>query len=137
MHNACYAGISYPAGILADRMNKWLLLGFGYGCGVATALLLALNLSTIPWLLFAFILGGIYVGIEETLEDSLAAELVPAPQRGTGFGTMATVNGIGDFISSLVVGWLWAAYGPRVGFGFATGVMAIGTLLILTRRHKH
>lgn len=25
VHNVCYAGISYPAGILADRTNKWLL----------------------------------------------------------------------------------------------------------------
>lgn len=133
VHNVCYAGISYPAGILADRTNKWLLLGFGYGCGTATALLLALNLSTIPWLLLAFVLGGIYVGIEETLEDSLAAELLPTAQRGTGFGALATVNGIGDFISSLSVGWLWAAYGAHAGFGFAFGVMAIGTLLILRR----
>ena len=76
-------------------------------------------------------LGGIYVGIEETLEDSLAAELLPNELRGTGFGAMATVNGIGDFISSLAVGWLWAAFGPRVGFGFACGVMAVGTFLIL------
>ena len=91
-----------------------------------------MNLSTVPWLLLAFVLGGTYVGIEETLEDSLAAELLPSHQLGTGFGAMATVNGIGDFISSLAVGWLWAAYGPRVGFGLACGVMAMGAFLILT-----
>jgi MFS family permease len=132
VHNICYAGISYPAGILADRMNKWILLGLGYGCGAATALLLALNLSTVPWLVLAFIFGGIYVGIEETLEDSLAAELLPNNVRGTGFGALATVNGIGDFISSLAIGWLWTALGPGVGFGFAFAVMAMGTFLIVT-----
>jgi MFS family permease len=136
VHNICYAGISYPAGVLADRVDKTILLSLGYGCGVATALLLALNLTTIPWLLLAFVLGGIYVGIEETLEDSLAAELLPVAQRGTGFGALATVNGIGDFISSLSVGWLWAAYGPRAGFGFAAGVMAIGTFLIFRGRRQ-
>ena len=134
VHNVCYAGISYPAGILADRMNKWLVLGFGYSCGVATALLLALNVSTVPWLLLAFILGGIYVGIEETLEDSLAAELLPVSQRGTGFGALASINGIGDFVSSLSIGWLWSAYGANVGFGFAAAVMAIGTFLTLRGR---
>jgi dipeptide/tripeptide permease len=96
--------------------------------------MLALNLSTIPWLLLAFVFGGIYVGIEETLEDSLAAELLPSVQRGTGFGAMATVNGIGDFISSLVVGWLWSAYGVAVGFGFAAIVMTAGTILMFARR---
>ncbi len=134
VHNVCYAGISYPAGILADKVNKWRLLGFGYSCGVATAILLASNVSTVPGLLSAFVLGGIYVGIEETAEDSLAAELVPTMQRGTGFGALATVNGIGDFISSLSVGWFWSAYGPRVGFSFAAGVMALGTFLILKYR---
>jgi MFS family permease len=130
VHNFCYAGISYPAGVLADRINKRTLLSLGYGCGVATALLLALNISTIPWLLLAFALGGIYVGIEETVEDSLAAELLPEAQRGMGFGALATVNGIADFASSFSVGWLWSAYGPRVGFGFAAAMMAIGTIVI-------
>ena len=136
VHNVCYAGISYPAGILADRMNKWVLLGFGYACGGTTALLLAFKLSTLPWLLLAFILGGIYVGIEETLEDSLAAQLLPSTQRGTGFGAMATVNGIGDFISSLAVGWLWSVYGAPIGFGFAAVVMSSGTLLMFVEGRR-
>ena len=76
-------------------------------------------------------LGGVYVGIEETLEDALAAELLPGHQRGTGFGAMATVNGIGDFVSSLTVGWLWAAYGPGAGFGFACLLMAAGAILVI------
>ena len=126
-----YAAISYPAGILADRMNKWILLGIGYGCGAGTALLLASNISSLPLLVLAFCMGGAYVGIEETLEDSLAAQLLPAHQRGTGFGTMAVVNGMGDFISSLTVGWLWAVYGPGAGFGFASGLMVFGAFLIL------
>jgi MFS family permease len=131
VHNVCYAGISYPAGILADRLNKWTLLGFGYACGAGTALLLALNISSIPGLLAAFILGGVYVGIEETLEDSLGAELLPSVQRGTGFGALATVNGIGDFISSLLVGWLWSVNGPSLAFGFAAIVMGSGTALVI------
>jgi len=44
--------------------------------------------------------------------------------RGTGFGALAVVNGIGDSISSLVVGWLWTAFNPGAGFGFAFVLMA-------------
>ena len=131
IHNVVYAAISYPAGILADRMNKWVLLGIGYGCGAATALLLAFNISSLPMLVLAFCLAGAYVGIEETLEDSLAAQLLPSHQHGTGFGSMAVVNGMGDFISSLTVGWLWTVYGPGAGFGFAFLLMVIGAILIL------
>ena len=115
-------------------MNKWLLLGFGYGCGVVTALLLAFNLSTIPWLLLAFILGGIYVGIEETLEDSLAAELAPREQHGMAFGTLAAVNAVGDFVSSAVIGLLWSFASPSAAFGFASLLFLLGAVLILRSR---
>jgi hypothetical protein len=87
-------------------MNKRVLLAFAYATRASTALLLALNLNSLTTLAAVFVLGGAYVGMEETLEDSLAAELLPDVLRGTGFGTMAVVNGVGDFVSSLTVGWL-------------------------------
>ena len=50
--------------------------------------------------------------------------------------TMAVVNGVGDLISSLCVGWLWAALGPSVGFGYAVVLMAAGAALVfVTRNH--
>ena len=130
LHNMVYAGVSYPAGVLADRMNKRTLLALGYGLGAATALLLVLNVTSLPLLILVFILGGAYVGVEETLEDSLAAELLPEESRGTGFGTMAVVNGAGDLVSSVTVGWLWAAFGPAVGFTFALTLMSAGALVV-------
>ena len=133
LHNAVYAAVSYPAGSLADRMNKYSLLALGYLCGATTALLLAFQLQDPVLLAFVFVLGGIYVGIEETLEDSLAAELLPHNMRGTGFGALAVVNGIGDSISSLAVGWLWTAFTPAAGFGFAFVVMATGALFVWTQ----
>jgi MFS family permease len=135
LHNIVYAGISYPAGALADKFNKRILLVIGYTIGAATVLLLAMNVTSLFALALVFVLGGAYVGIEETLEDSLAAELLPEVVRGTGFGTMAVVNGAGDLISSLCVGWLWAAFGARVGFGFALILMTVGIVVVWTTRH--
>jgi MFS family permease len=134
LHNIVYAAVSYPAGALADKMNKRVLLVIGYSIGVATALLLLLEVSSIAGLVLMFILAGTYVGVEETLEDSLAAEMLPATVRGTGFGAMAVVNGIGDFVSSISTGWLWALFGARVGFGFALVMMTIGTIVVWTMR---
>lgn len=130
LHNVVYAAISYPAGVLADRMNKRALLALGYGLGAGCALLLVLNVTSLPLLILVFVLGGAYVGVEETLEDSLAAELLPEESRGTGFGTMAVVNGAGDFVSSITVGWLWAVFGPAVGFTFALALMSAGALVV-------
>ena len=126
LHNVCYAASTYPAGFLADRWNKRKLLSAGYGLGALVALMLAAGANSLPMLAAAFALGGTYVGVEETLEDSLAAEYVPAQQRGAGFGLLAIVNGVGDFFSSIVTGSLWNAAGPTVAFGFAAMVMTAG-----------
>ena len=134
LHNVVYAAISYPAGALADKMNKRVLLAVGYALGATTVLLLVLGINSIPLLAVVFVLGGVYVGIEETLEDSLAAELLPGNIRGTGFGTMAVVNGGGDLVSSLCVGWLWATFGAAVGFGFSLILMTAGTVMVWTMR---
>ncbi len=45
-----------------------------------------------------FVLAGLYVGTEDALEDSVAAELVPKEQHGMAFGTLAAVNAAGDFL---------------------------------------
>ena len=81
-----------------------------------------------------FVLAGMFVGIEEALEDSLAAELVPAEQHGMAFGTLAAVNAVGDFGSSLLIGVLWSAYSPTAGFAVAGGLFLAGLLLLLRLR---
>jgi MFS-type transporter involved in bile tolerance (Atg22 family) len=81
-------------------------------------------------LVIVFVLAGIYVAAEEALEDSLAAELVDKDSHGMGFGVLATVNGAGDFISSLVVGLLWASFGSGVAFAYSAILFAVGAFFI-------
>jgi hypothetical protein len=47
-----------------------------------------------------------------------------------GFGVLATVNGLGDSISSLTVGLLWASFGSGIAFGYSAILFAIGALFI-------
>ena len=130
LHNAIYASVSYPAGLLADHVNKRALLTCSYALGGLTAILLARGAGTLPVLAVVFALGGAYVGMEETLEDSFSAEVLPENQRGSGFGLLAVVNGLGDMFSSATVGWLWAGFGPAVGFGFAALLMGLGAAVV-------
>jgi MFS family permease len=78
-----------------------------------------------------FVLGGLFVATEETLEDSLCAELVTEQHHGMAFGTLATVNGIGDFASSMIVGLLWTTLGTSVAFSYSVALFTIGAVLIL------
>ena len=130
LHNIFYAAFSYVGGLLADHFPKNLLLAGGYGL----AALMALGIMFLPanfWLLaLVFMLGGVQVAIEETLEDSFCAELVEPAQHGMAFGVLATVNGAGDFLSSVIVGLLWSAFGPTVAFGYSALLFIAGAVLV-------
>ena len=131
LHNVFYASFAFIAGWLADRLPKKILLSAGY----FLAAVMAVSVMALPlgiWTLgLVFVLGGVYVAIEETLEDSLCAELVSADQHGMAFGVLATVNGVGDFLSSIVVGALWTAFGTTIAFGYTLVLSVIGALLVL------
>jgi hypothetical protein len=47
------------------------------------------------------------------------------------FGTLAAVNAVGDFTSSLIVGALWSALGVGAAFGFSAVLFAAGAILIV------
>ncbi len=130
LHNVIYAGMSYPVGVLGDRLNKRTLLAMGYLLAALMGLGLMLPFSSIGYLAFIFVLGGFYIAVEDTLERALAAELLPEQVRSTGFGTLAAVNGVGDLVSSLIVGLLWTTFSPAVGFGYAALLSVAGALIL-------
>jgi hypothetical protein len=47
------------------------------------------------------------------------------------FGVLATVNGVGDFLSSAMVGLLWSTFGQTVAFGYTAVLFLIGTILVV------
>jgi len=136
VRNVLYAAVSFPVGVLADRMDKTKLLGIGYLLGVVTAGLTAASVSARDPNLFhlgiIFACAGIYIAIQDSLEGAIPADLVPAPSRGTAYGVMGTVNGIGDLTASVLVGSLWTAVSPATGFGCAGAVMLMGALLLIS-----
>jgi MFS family permease len=131
LHNVFYAGFSYLGGWLADRFPKRLLLSGGYAVAFLMALTIVLLPAGIVPLVLVFVLGGIQVAIEETVEDSFCAELVDSAQHGMAFGLLATVNGFGDFLSSTAVGLLWSAAGPSLAFTYSAVVFLLGALLVM------
>ena len=131
LHNIFYAASAFCAGWMADRMDKRRLLAGGYALAAAMGagvIFLAPNL----WAFAAiFAVGGIYLGIEEACEDSLCAELVGEEHHGMAFGVLATVNGVGDMLSSFIVGLLWTAVGIPAAFGYSAVLSLAGALLVL------
>jgi MFS family permease len=135
LHNVFYAASAYLSGWLSDYLpQRKYVLAAGYALAGVTALLLCTGTQSLWLLAVIFIIGGLYMGTEEALEDSLAAELVPKEQHGMAFGTMAAVNALGDFISSVAVGALWSAFNVATAFGASAILFFAGALLILRLR---
>jgi len=133
--NVLYAGASYPIGALSDRLGRLGILVLGYVVGALTAAgfvaAFALSWRHPVYLLGLFCLAGIYIAAEDALEGAMTADLVPAVEsRGIAYGVLGTVNGIGDLAASVIVGALWTAVSPAVGFAYATAAMAAGAVAI-------
>lgn len=130
LHNVLYALFSMVAGWLADRFQKNRLLAAGYALGAVMAVCIIALPAGLWTFALVFALGGIYVAVEETLEDSFCAELVGEEHHGMAFGVLATVNGVGDFVSSVVVGGLWTLAGTGVAFAYSALLFLAGSILV-------
>lgn len=134
VHNVVFAALSYPVGALADKIGKRGLIAAGYTAGALMCMGFIFAPANTLWFGLLFALAGVHMAVQQALEKSLSAELLDPPVRGTGFGVLATVNGVGDFVSSIVVGALWSAAAPAAGFIYAAVFMLIGAGLIYFRR---
>ncbi|MEM2130092.1 MAG: MFS transporter [Candidatus Bathyarchaeia archaeon] len=124
---------AYVFGALGDRFNKRLLLALGYLIfGVYCIGFIVLTPEVLTYAVL-FLLAGVETGAIDSTARAYASELLGETERGTGFGVMSTIDGVGDFTSSTVAGTLWTlssstftfAYGAMLGFA------AMGILLLL------
>lgn len=134
VRNLTYALASFPIGTLSDRMNRKVLLTIGYLIAFATVagfvLAFVFNWANVLYLFFLFALAGVYIAAEDTLESTITADFIPSATRGIGMGVLGTVNGIGDFGASVLVGVLWTAVSPVAAFGASALLMLCGAFLL-------
>lgn len=130
LHNIVYAAVSYPVGSLGDRVDKRRLLSVGYALFGTMCLLFLVNTPSVLYLTFLFILAGVYMGIVDAMERSLAAGYLPLDQRGIGYGALATANSFGDLASSVIVGFLWTNVSYTAGFLYAAILTLLGAMAL-------
>lgn len=118
LHNAVSAAAAFPIGVLTDRFGRRRAIVIGYGFAAATTLAFGFLPPTALLLTVLFICSGLYIACEEVAEKACAAEMLPREVKGAGMGMLAAVNGVGDTISSALVGGLLASFPGQSGFAF-------------------
>ena len=129
LHNLLYAVGSYPAGVLADRYGKGRFLLAAYLLAFLINLVLIVAAPSVATLLVVFILAGAAYALQQSLERAIAADMAPIEVRSTGFGALASANGIGDLVSSVIVGTLWTTVSPVAGFCYAMAMSVAGAIV--------
>jgi MFS family permease len=128
--NLVYATACFPVGVLGDRIGKRSVLVTGYFLSAFTCLGTAYLTTNLFYLALIFAAAGIFTATTETIEGAFAADLLPPEVRGTGYGVLHTVNGVGDFVSSAIVGLLWVVLSPFVAFLYSAILSAVGALVL-------
>ncbi len=121
--------VSYPAGMLSDRVSRrkiimagWILYALVY-VGFAFA-------ETQLHIGLLFLAYGVFFGLTEGAERALVADIVPKEQRGTAYGLYNGVVGLGLLPASFIAGLLWENFGAQAPFLFGGGMALIAALLI-------
>jgi len=133
--NVVQVAVSYPVGVIADRLGHLPVLVAGYVLGVLTAVLTALafwfGVDSVVLLAVIFLIAGLYVAVQEALESTVTAEMVQTETLTMSYGALGTVNGTAKFISSTMVGVLWTVISPAFSFALAALLMGLGSLALL------
>ena len=132
-HNAANAIAAYPAGAAADRFGRRHVLVAGVALFGAACIGFAFSPAGIGVLAMLFVAVGTSTALVETGEGAHAAELLDPAIRGRGFGLLGLVDGVGDLISSVVVGVLFTITTPAYGFIYAAALSGVSTLVLLSK----
>jgi MFS family permease len=127
----------FGMGTLSDYVDRKKLLAiFGFGFFGITVLGFMVNTTSLWfWLLF-FGCAGLSAGTVKALEKAHAAYILPEEVRGTGMGILQSVDGVGDLISSIVVGMLWSTVAPAAGLIYAAVLSFVAMILLILLSKK-
>lgn len=127
--NVVYSLTAYPAGRLADRVNRRFLLAGGLVFLVAADLALAVA-GSLTVTALGTVLWGLHLGLVQGLLAAMVADVAPAKLRGSAFGFFNLASGVAMLAASGLAGLLWDRLGAGMTF-FAGAVFSTAALALL------
>lgn len=130
-YNIFFAILSYPAGILADKLGMKKVFVFGLLVFAAVYFLFGIAQSAFI-LIIAFILYAVYAAATEGISKAWITNFAPHKNTATAIGFFTSAQSIGSLIASSLTGLIWSIFGSSIAF-FTTSLITsiVATYLIL------
>ena len=130
IYNVTYAAFSWPAGRIADRAGAQLVIALGY-CFLVAAYIV-LSLSSAVWILVAgFLVLGVFSALTDGVQRSYLSSLIGEDQKGTAYGYLNGVAGLGALCAGIGGGYLWQQVGDTYTLLIAALVVVAGLASLL------
>ncbi len=130
-YNLFYAALSYPAGMLADKIGfryvvitGMILFAFVYGG-------FAFNPS-IPVIFALFALYGFYSAFTEGVIKAWITNLSGSTDTATAIGFYTSGESIAALFASIIAGAVWTGFGSAFTFLTSAGIACIVSLYLLS-----
>jgi len=136
-YNAVYAVVSYPAGLLGDRIPRPAVFGVGLVFFAIGYTGLGLTTDTVTaWLLIG--VYGVFTGCTDGVGKAWISSLVGSELQASAQGVFQGVSGFAVLAAGLWAGFLWGADGrlPLLISGIVGAVFAVGLLVIGLRAYR-
>ena len=136
-YNAVYAVVSYPAGLLGDRIPRSAVFGVGLVFFAIGYTGLGLTTDTVTaWLLIG--VYGVFTGCTDGVGKAWISSLVGSELQASAQGVFQGVSGFAVLAAGLWAGFLWGADGrlPLLISGIVGAVFAVGLLVIGLRAYR-
>lgn len=135
--NVTYAGLSYPIGVMSDRLGRWRIIALGWAIYAAVYVALAMLPKSQAWGLWPLMaIYGVYMALTDGVGKALIADHAPPEARGAAMGMFYALTGLTTLGASLLAGAIWDQAGPQAALltsaGFAV-VALIGLGLVRSR----
>jgi MFS family permease len=124
------AGVSYPAGWLADRLGAARMVAAGWTLFALSYVALSL-VHGVTGTLVVIGVYGLYHALSEGAQRSLLTTLVPAAARGRAFGLFNGLTGGASLAAGLLFGGVWTRWGSSVAFLMAGTLAALSAVLLV------